>query len=97
MIDLNFRLLGTPTEKQWGGVTTLRDWHAYPQWEPQNLARAVPALGPDGVDLLSVTHFFLFPSTKWPYYIIQFPATPFCFYYDEIIILSQNFMLFRKD
>ncbi|KAK9997401.1 hypothetical protein SO802_022087 [Lithocarpus litseifolius] len=52
-----FRLLGTPTEKQWGGVNTLRDWHAYPQWEPQNLARAVPSLGPDGVDILSDIHF----------------------------------------
>ena len=51
------RLLGTPTEKQWAGVTTLRDWHVYPVWEPQNLARAVPALGPDGVDLLSVSIF----------------------------------------
>ncbi|KAL1548406.1 Cell division control protein 2 C [Salvia divinorum] len=48
-----FRLLGTPTEKEWPGVTSLRDWHAYPQWEPQNLAHAVPYLGPDGVDLLS--------------------------------------------
>ncbi|KAK9920169.1 hypothetical protein M0R45_028728 [Rubus argutus] len=48
-----FRLLGTPTEKQWAGVTSLRDWHVYPLWEPQNLARAVPALGSDGVDLLS--------------------------------------------
>ncbi|XP_065853871.1 cell division control protein 2 homolog C [Euphorbia lathyris] len=47
-----FRLLGTPTEKQWPGVSSLRDWHVYPQWEPQNLARAVPSLGPDGVDLL---------------------------------------------
>ncbi|XP_027090832.1 cell division control protein 2 homolog C [Coffea eugenioides] len=48
-----FRLLGTPTEKQWPEVCSLRDWHVYPQWEPQNLARAVPSLGPDGVDLLS--------------------------------------------
>lgn len=31
----------------------------YPQWEPQNLARAVPSLGPDGVDLLSVNHLML--------------------------------------
>ncbi|BBH06396.1 type one serine/threonine protein phosphatase 2 [Prunus dulcis] len=45
-------LLGTPTDKQWPGVNALRDWHVYPQWQPQNLARAVPALGPDGVDLL---------------------------------------------
>lgn len=49
------RLLGTPTEKHWPGVTSLRDWHVYPQWEPQNLARAVPSLGPEGIDLLSVT------------------------------------------
>ncbi|CAL1398440.1 unnamed protein product [Linum trigynum] len=48
-----FRLLGTPTEKDWPGVTSLRDWHVYPQWEPQNFARAVPSLGPDGLDLLS--------------------------------------------
>ncbi|KAF7814577.1 cell division control protein 2-like protein C [Senna tora] len=47
-----FRLLGTPSEEQWPGVTSLRDWHVYPRWEPQNLARAVPSLGPEGVDLL---------------------------------------------
>lgn len=48
-----FRLLGTPTDQHWPGVTSLRDWHVYPRWEPQNLARVVPSLGPDGVDLLS--------------------------------------------
>ncbi|KAG5248404.1 Cell division control protein [Salix suchowensis] len=48
-----FRLLGTPNEEQWPGVTSLRDWHVYPRWEPHNLARAVPSLGPQGVDLLS--------------------------------------------
>ncbi|OIW19788.1 hypothetical protein TanjilG_24434 [Lupinus angustifolius] len=48
-----FKILGTPTEEQWPGVTSLRDWHVYPRWEPQNLARAVPSLGPDGVDLLT--------------------------------------------
>ncbi|KAJ4785137.1 Cyclin-dependent kinase 2 [Rhynchospora pubera] len=48
-----FRMLGTPTEKQWPGVTALRDWHDYPQWKPQSLARIVPTLEPEGVDLLS--------------------------------------------
>ncbi|XP_076893872.1 cell division control protein 2 homolog C-like [Bidens hawaiensis] len=48
-----FRLLGTPTEEVWPGVSSLKDWHVYPKWEAQNLARAVPSLGPDGVDLLS--------------------------------------------
>lgn len=51
------RLLGTPDEKVWPGVSTLRDWHAYPQWKPHNLARAVPELDPGGVDLLNVSVF----------------------------------------
>ncbi|CAH8362926.1 unnamed protein product [Eruca vesicaria subsp. sativa] len=48
-----FRLLGTPTEKQWPGVMTLRNWHEYPKWEPQDLSLAVPSLSPEGVDLLT--------------------------------------------
>ncbi|XLR47436.1 hypothetical protein S83_032096, partial [Arachis hypogaea] len=51
--EIEVRILGTPTEEQWPGVTLLRDWHTYPKWEPQNLARTVPTLGPDGVDLLT--------------------------------------------
>ncbi|CAN8254598.1 unnamed protein product [Cochlearia groenlandica] len=48
-----FKLLGTPSEQQWPGVTSLGDWHAYPKWKPQDLTRAVPSLSPQGVDLLS--------------------------------------------
>eukprot|EP00253_Pinus_taeda_P004976 PITA_04976 len=52
-----FRLLGTPTEEMWPGVRSLRDWHEYPQWEPMNLASAVPNLSPNlspsGLDLLA--------------------------------------------
>ncbi|XP_010504209.1 PREDICTED: cyclin-dependent kinase B1-1-like [Camelina sativa] len=48
-----FRLLGTPTEQQWPGVSTLRDWHVYPKWDPQDLTLAVPSLSPHGVDLLT--------------------------------------------
>ncbi|KAJ7530487.1 hypothetical protein O6H91_14G005500 [Diphasiastrum complanatum] len=48
-----FRLLGTPYEETWPGVSKLRDWHEYPQWQPQDISRAVPALDPSGVDLLS--------------------------------------------
>ncbi|XP_078436503.1 cyclin-dependent kinase B1;2 [Wolffia australiana] len=48
-----FKLMGTPTEEQWPGVSSLRDWHEYPRWKPQPLARAVPSLEPEGVDLLS--------------------------------------------
>lgn len=48
------RLLGTPNEEVWPGVSQLRDWHDYPQWKSQNIARAVPGLHPSGVDLLEV-------------------------------------------
>ena len=70
---LSHRLLGTPSEKQWPGVSSLRDWHVYPQWEPQNLTRAVPSLEPEGVDLLSVMLLcsFYFISFKRIFYIAQ--------------------------
>jgi len=57
-------MLGTPTEEQWPGVTSLRDWHVYPRWESQSLARHVPTLGPDGLDLLSVS-ICIFSSLEW--------------------------------
>ena len=47
-----FKLLGTPTEDNWPGVTRLRDWHEWPQWQPQDLARCFPTLESDGVDLM---------------------------------------------
>ncbi|GAB2230267.1 hypothetical protein Droror1_Dr00014526 [Drosera rotundifolia] len=31
-----FRLLGTPNEEVWPGVTSLRDWHVYPQCRPRS-------------------------------------------------------------
>eukprot|EP00250_Pteridium_aquilinum_P026147 c3241_g1_i1 orf=403-1314(-) len=48
-----FRLLGTPDEKIWPGVSRMRDWHDYPQWKPQKLSNIVPNLDTDGMDLLS--------------------------------------------
>jgi len=78
------RLLGTPTEEQWPGVSDLRDWHEFPQWKPQSLARVVPTLEPEGVDLLSVSsksdvHADLLCSLKFKVLINQ-PKIP-CFNY----------------
>lgn len=50
---LIFRLLGTPNEKVWPGVSQLKNWHEYPQWTPQKLSTAVPNLDADGLDLLA--------------------------------------------
>ncbi|XP_020202937.1 cell division control protein 2 homolog D isoform X2 [Cajanus cajan] len=48
-----FRLLGTPKEEMWPGVSKLMNWHEYPQWNPQNLSTAAPNFGELGLDLLS--------------------------------------------
>jgi cyclin-dependent kinase len=55
------RLLGTPNEETWPGVSKLRDWHEYPQWQYADISKAVPHLDPKGVDLLSVSLLLLTP------------------------------------
>ncbi|KAI0500874.1 hypothetical protein KFK09_019092 [Dendrobium nobile] len=49
-----FRILGTPTEETWPGVSSLPDFKsAFPKWPSKDLATVVPNLEPAGVDLLS--------------------------------------------
>lgn len=47
-----FKLLGTPTEETWPGVSRLRDWHDWPQWRPQDLSKIFPKLDEAGLDLM---------------------------------------------
>jgi len=48
-----FRLLGTPDEAQWSGVSQLRDYKTtFPKWNPKDLADVFPDLEPAGIDLL---------------------------------------------
>lgn len=48
-----FRVLGTPDEHAWPGVTELRDWNnEFPQWVPMNLSRVVPGLCDAGYQLM---------------------------------------------
>ncbi|XP_062159472.1 cell division control protein 2 homolog [Alnus glutinosa] len=49
-----FRVLGTPNEDTWPGVTSLPDYKsAFPKWPSKDLAAVVPNLDSAGVDLLS--------------------------------------------
>ncbi|KAJ7885979.1 Pkinase-domain-containing protein [Mycena leptocephala] len=51
-----FRILGTPNEVSWPGVEGLSDYKTtFPQWSSQELARVVPVLDKDGIDLLQAT------------------------------------------
>lgn len=50
-----FRVLGTPTEQRWPGVSQLPDFKpTFPRWQPQPLAKVLPALADDplALDLL---------------------------------------------
>ncbi|EDO43671.1 predicted protein [Nematostella vectensis] len=48
-----FRILGTPTEETWKGVTSLPDYKpTFPKWAGDGLKKAVPQLDSDGLDLL---------------------------------------------
>ncbi|KAG5414961.1 hypothetical protein IGI04_002528 [Brassica rapa subsp. trilocularis] len=49
-----FRIMGTPNEDTWPGVTSLPDYKsALPKWKPTDLESFVPNLDPEGIDLLS--------------------------------------------
>ncbi|XP_058109734.1 cell division control protein 2 homolog A isoform X1 [Magnolia sinica] len=59
-----FRVLGTPNEETWPGVTALPDFKsAFPKWPSKDLATVVPDLEPAGIDLLSKM-LFLEPSRR---------------------------------
>jgi cyclin-dependent kinase 1 len=48
-----FRVLGTPNEHSWPGVTALQDWNNdFPVWPTLSLARFCANMGDDGLDLL---------------------------------------------
>lgn len=49
-----FRVLGTPTEATWPGVTQLPDYKAvFPRWAPRSLAELLPTLDPLGLNVLT--------------------------------------------
>ncbi|XP_063096177.1 cyclin-dependent kinase 18 isoform X2 [Cavia porcellus] len=54
-LHLIFRLLGTPTEETWPGVTALPEFRAYnfPAYLPQPLLSHAPRLDTDGINLLT--------------------------------------------
>ncbi|PNJ53308.1 CDK18 isoform 10 [Pongo abelii] len=54
-LHLIFRLLGTPTEETWPGVTAFSEFRTYsfPRYLPQPLISHAPRLDTDGIQLLS--------------------------------------------
>jgi cyclin-dependent kinase len=49
------RIMGTPNEGVWPGVSTLPDYKAtFPQWSTKELSGIVPVLDESGIDMLRV-------------------------------------------
>ena len=49
-----FRILGTPDDEVWPGVTALPDWNeAFPVWPTLNLEAFVPGCTKDGIHLIN--------------------------------------------
>jgi len=58
-----FRVLGTPNEETWPGVRSLPDYKStFPQWSGTDIATQVPALDPQGIDLLK--HMLAYDTSK---------------------------------
>lgn len=58
-----FRILGTPNEETWPGVTQLPDYKdTFPRWSMQELKTVVPNLDEQGLDLLA--HTLTYDSAK---------------------------------
>ncbi|KAF8197097.1 kinase-like domain-containing protein [Pholiota molesta] len=54
-----FRILGTPSEESWPGVSQLPDYKpTFPQWSRQDVARIVSTLDEAGIDMLKRTLTF---------------------------------------
>ncbi|KAJ9100068.1 hypothetical protein QFC19_005748 [Naganishia cerealis] len=60
-----FRLLGTPNEEIWPGVSQLPDYKpTFPQWTAVDLARAVPSLDAHAKRALQHDYFRTYQETK---------------------------------
>lgn len=58
-----FRIMGTPNETEWPGVSQLPDYKpTFPQWSKQTLPNIVTTLDDDGHDLLA--HLLTYDSAK---------------------------------
>ncbi|KAF9932755.1 Cyclin-dependent kinase catalytic subunit [Linnemannia zychae] len=48
-----FKILGTPNETVWPGVSSLKDWNPeFPVWQRKDLKTLIPGLNNEGLDLL---------------------------------------------
>ena len=55
------RVLGTPDEQEWPGISLLRDYKTtFPKWEPSDMKKHAKGLNREGRDFLLVSCFTTF-------------------------------------
>ena len=58
--DVILSILGTPSEDNWPGISSLPDYKpTFPHWNGQELTETVPGLDEDGIDLIRVRAAFV--------------------------------------
>ena len=71
-----FKLLGTPSEENWPGMTQLPDFKPFPMYQPSmSFSQVVPKLSNRGRHLLQVSSISFFPSLHTTY---VFEKSNFC-------------------
>jgi cyclin-dependent kinase 5 len=58
-----FKLVGTPNERTWPGVTKLPEYKEFPPYPPGPIEAVVPSLSPEGIDLLK-KHLICSPGSR---------------------------------
>jgi serine/threonine protein kinase len=87
-----FRILGTPNEQIWPGVSSLPDFKpAFPQWNPQLLNSYCPIFDILGIDLLSKTLIYEPVKRITASVAMNHP------YFEEIHNSGYNFSLFNEN
>jgi cyclin-dependent kinase len=73
-----FKILGTPTEKNWPGVENFKDWHEFPRWSSKNLKLIFSKYDGESIEFLQ-SFLRLNPSKRIP--ILEAIEDP---YFDDI-------------
>lgn len=81
-----FKFLGTPDEAIWPGVSKLRDWHEFPNWKAQEMARAFPSLEPAGIELMK--GMFIYDPVKRMSVSLHSLAASKCRHSRQLSVLS---------
>jgi hypothetical protein len=59
-LEFTLRILGTPTEENWKGLSELPDYKTtFPKWKDNKLTGSIKNIDSLGIDILQVCNIFL--------------------------------------